>query len=117
MSLSEIYEKIQGNYDSVFDLLHSDEKIVKFLVKFSQTDNYELIDSALQNQDYETAFREAHNLKGICDNLGLSLLQKSASAVTEALRGGKPQNDITPLMDALKKDYSMTIDAIKPLWS
>ena len=71
-----------------------------------------LIRNALAAHDYETAFREAHNLKEICAKLNLDVLGKSASTLTEALRGRNPEGDITPLVQAMQADYDMTIRAI-----
>lgn len=115
MKLREIYEQLNGDYDSVIHRLHDDEKIKKFLLKFMNNKLDTLIRNALDAHDYETAFREAHNLKGICANLNLDALGKSASALTEALRGRNPEGDITPLVEAMQADYDMTIRALSVL--
>lgn len=115
MELRQIYEQLQGNYDNVLQRLISDERITKYLLKFKDKNMDTLIIDALDAEDYETAFREAHNLKGVCANLNLDKLGASASELTEALRGGKPEGDITPLVEAVRADYKMTISALDNL--
>lgn len=115
MSLREIYEQFNGDYDSVLQRLRSDERITKYLVKFVNNHIDTLIKQALEEGDYETAFRESHNLKGICANLNMDQLGRSASELTEALRGRNPEGDISSLVEAMQKDYDMTISALNNL--
>lgn len=115
MEIREIYEQMHGDYDSVHRRLRDDERIKKFLLRFVEYHYDEIIRNALAEKDYETAFREAHNLKGICANLSIDVLGKSAEVVTEALRGGDPQVDMAPLMETMQADYNMTINALKEL--
>ena len=115
MELREIYEQLNGDYDSVIHRLRDDERIKKFLIKFMDNNLDVLIRDALDECDYETAFREAHNLKGVCANLNLDALGKSASELTEALRGRNPEGDISSLVEAMQRDYDMTIRALSVL--
>ena len=70
--------------------------------------------TALENNDYETAFRAAHTLKGICLNLGLENLYKAAYKVTEALR--QKTDETTPeMLDELRSSYNSSILAIQQL--
>lgn len=115
MKLREIYEQMNGDYESVLNRLHDDEKIKKYLLKFMNSKLDTLIRNALEDCNYETAFREAHNLKGICANLNMDALGKSASALTEALRGRNPEGDITPLVQAMQADYDRTVRALSVL--
>lgn len=115
MSLREIYEQFNGDYDSVLQRLRSDERITKYLIKFVNNHIDTLIKDALAEGDYETAFRESHNLKGICANLNMDQLGRSASELTEALRGRNPEGDISSLVEAMQKDYDMTICALNNL--
>ena len=115
MEIREIYEQMHGDYDSVLRRLRDDERIKKFLLRFVEYHYDEIIKNALEEKDYETAFRETHNLKGICANLSLDALGKSVEALTEVLRGRDPQGDISPLVEAMQKDYDMTSNALKEL--
>ena len=115
MTIHEAYEQIGADYDKAIGFLHTDERLMKYLKKFVQADCDRLIQAALKAQDYDTAFREAHNLKGICANLYITVLGKSASALAESLRKRKPEGDITSLTDAMQKDYNTTMIVIKKL--
>ncbi|MGN0401475.1 MAG: Hpt domain-containing protein [Acetatifactor sp.] len=115
MELRQVYEQLNGDYDSVLSRLMTEERIVKYLLKFLDQNMDILILKALETEDYETAFREAHNLKGVCANLNLDRLEVSASALTEALRRGKPEGDISSLVENMKSDYQLTVNALKSL--
>lgn len=115
MTLRDIYQQIQGDYDSVISRLRDEERVKKYLVKFVNNKMDTLIHNALAENDFETAFREAHNLKGVCANLNLDALQKSASDLTEALRGRNPEGDISALVDAMQRDYDMTVGVLQEL--
>ena len=86
MTLEECYRALGGSYSDVLARLVNDKMITKYLNKFTEDTSYRDIFAALENNDYETAFRAAHTLKGICLNLGLENLYKAAYKVTEALR-------------------------------
>ena len=115
MELRKMYEAFNGDYDSVIKRLRDEERIKSFLVKFMDNKLDVLIMNALREEDYETAFREAHNLKGICANLNLDALCQSASNLTESLRGRDPVEDISPLVDTMLKDYYRTVDILSEL--
>lgn len=115
MDLERFYIEVQGNYKDVIGRLLKDERILKYLYKFGQEDNYSLLISALEKKDYEEAFRSVHSVKGMCLNLGLTKLQKSAADICEELRNGAPVNDLTSMLAVYKEDYEMTLKAISKL--
>lgn len=112
MELKQVYEMMQGDYDSVMGRLMTQERVVKYLNMFVKNNMLELITNALDEKDYEVAFREAHNLKGVCANLNMDKLGHSAGELTESLRHGEPTIDITPLLEEVREDYQLTVDAI-----
>ena len=57
---------------------------------------------AVNAQDWETAFRASHTLKGVAQNLGFDGLYRAAFALTEEMRGGKPLTDITCLQNGTR---------------
>lgn len=66
----------------------------------------------------EDAFRAAHTIKGICQNLSLTALLKAASELTEALRNKTEySNDIEPYFENLKEIYTRTISYINEFYS
>lgn len=114
MTLKECYEQIGGEYEDVQRRLCSDALIRKFLGKFLLDESYSRLWQGLQGGTQDEAFRAAHTLKGVCQNLGLGRLSESSSAVTEALRGG--ENHVTKeQLERLERDYEMTVAAIRAL--
>lgn len=66
------------------------------------------------SQDWEAAFRAAHTLKGVAQNLGFQKLYLSSTALTEALRGPKPLTD-PALREAVAMDQAALLTAIQEL--
>ncbi len=111
MTIEECYKAMEGDYTDTLSRLQSEQIIHKFLVKFLSDENYKNIHRYLAEGKIQEAFRAAHTLKGIAQNLGLTQLYKSDYEVTEALRGG--ESHITKeLLDKLDADYQQTKDAI-----
>lgn len=112
MTLQDCYEKLGGNYQEVSSRLPSEKFIQKFVLKFLDDKTIELLQSAWEAEDYQEAFRAAHTIKGMCQNLSFTLLQNSSSQLTEALRDGvSPQaKDFYP---QVLEDYRQTASAIK----
>ena len=112
MTLQECYAAMSGNYDDAIGRLRSERLVQKFVLKFLDDGSYDLLCRSLEEKNYEEAFRAAHTIKGMCQNLSFSLLQESSSQLTEALRGG-----VTPeakeLYPKVLADFEKTASAIK----
>ena len=93
MTIQECYEAIGGNYEDVLGRLRSEALIRKFTLKFLEDQSYPQLKLALKNRNYEDAFRSAHTLKGVCQNLSFDRLYEVSHELTELLRdrtGEKP---------------------------
>ena len=115
MNLKECYEAFKGDYEDVMTRLPREASVIKFLRKFKDNTDYGEMLSAAEAGDYERVFAASHNLKGMAANLSISQFNKSVAEVCEAVRGGTPTVDITPLIEKSKADYEMTIAAIDQL--
>ena len=114
MTLEECYRICGGDYQEVLRRLQSEALIRRFLGKFLDDKSYEQLHENLNNQNYSEAFRAAHTLKGVCQNLGLGHLSESSIVVTESLRDGK--QDVTDeMLNKLDEDYKTTVSAIQSL--
>ena len=116
MTIQECYEAIGGNYEDILRRLRSEALIRKFTLKFLEDQSYIQLKQALENNNYEEAFRGAHTLKGVCQNLSFDRLYEVSSALTELLRdrtGEKP--GIPEAMEKVTKEYEATIEEIKKL--
>lgn len=102
MNLEEFYAQIGGDYADTLQRL-CNENMVKKFVKMYQDDPTcaDLHNAALQ-QDWEAAFRGAHTLKGVAQNLGFERLYQVSAVLTEAMRGNKPLEDRS-LLDAVEQ--------------
>lgn len=112
MTLQECYAAMGGNYEDVIGRLRSERLVQKFILKFLTDGSYDLLCRSLAEKNYPEAFRAAHTIKGVCQNLSITKLQDSSSRLCEALRNG-----YTPEADALavetEADYRQTVDAIR----
>ena len=86
MTLQECYEAIGGNYEDVLKRLRSEVLIKKFTLKFLEDKSYSQLKQALEDKNFEDAFRAAHTLKGVCQNLSLDRLYEVSRDLTELLR-------------------------------
>lgn len=115
MELRECYEQMGGDYDAVMGRLRQEERVRKFLRLFPADENFQLLTDSLAKEDWPTAFRAAHSMKGVALNLGFAALAQSASELTEVLRPGTPSQDPGPLYDQVKERYERTLAAIGAL--
>lgn len=109
MTVEECYEAFGGDYKGVMGRLMKEERVIRFLTKFKNDDMIKPLEEALETQAYEDAFRAAHNLKGVCLNLGINKLGESSSELTESLRGGEPKGDVQGLLAQVREDYELTM--------
>ncbi len=112
MSLKDCYNALEGDFDEVLGRLRSERMIQKFVLKFLDDASFENLCTALKDGNGDEAFRAAHTIKGVCQNLSFTKLGKSSSELTEALRGGfNPHAE--SLAEQVKNDYQQTVAAIR----
>lgn len=109
MTLEQVYAAIGGDYKGVMERLPSADFVRRFALKFLQDDSFPNLKKALP-----TAFRAAHTLKGVCQNLGFDALYAPSSALTEALRGGS-LDGADELFPPVEKEYQRVVEALKAL--
>lgn len=112
MTLEECYQKLGGDYADVIGRLGSERLVQKFVLKFPDDGSYKLLLLSMEQEKVEDAFRAAHTIKGMCQNLGFSRLLASVSALTEALRA-KNLAEGRGLLGAVEKDYMLTVEVIR----
>ncbi len=115
MILQELYKEVGGDYDMVMARLAKEERVIKYLLKFSEAGAFNDYEKAAEANDYEECFRTLHSLKGMCLNLGLKKLEKSSTDLCEVYRHGEPTVDITELYNTTKNDYDNAIKAIRSM--
>ena len=98
MTIQECYKKMGADYQEVLGRLHS----------------FQILEEALRRGDVKEAFRGAHTLKGVCQNLGFSNLYAPAYALTETLRAGQLEGTQEQFAK-VEEQYQCTMDAIRAL--
>lgn len=111
MTIKECYAALGGDYDEVLGRLRSERLVQKFVLKFPEDGSYALLRRSLDEGNTEEAFRAAHTIKGMCQNLGFTLLAGSSSELTEALRHGDGDS-ARALLPRVEEDYLRTTAAI-----
>ncbi|MCH5287630.1 MAG: Hpt domain-containing protein [Christensenellaceae bacterium] len=114
MNLKECYQALGGDYDGVLGRLRTERMITKFVLRFLDDKSCESLIGAIEQKNGEEAFRAAHTIKGICQNLSFDRLYRSSSALSECLRGGWDDAAVA-LTEQVKADYQVTVDAIRAL--
>ncbi len=113
MTLQECYAALGGNHAEVLGRLRSPRLVEKFVLRFLEDGSHGLLRRSLAEGDREEAFRAAHTIKGMCQNLAFTALADSSAALTETLR----REGITPLAlreaERVEEDYSHTVNAIR----
>ena len=114
MELKEVYEKIGGDYDDVVRRLMGEKLVRKFLLKFLDDKSYADLERTLSEGDYKEAFRAAHTLKGVCQNLSFDALYQVSAALTESLRAGTLEGS-GPLFAKVEDQYRRTVEGLREL--
>ena len=112
MTLQDCYAALGGDFDAVLGRLRSETLIQKFLLKFLDDPSYALLQTSMASEDWPEAFRGAHTIKGVCQNLDLTTLYRSSAQLCDALRDGF-HPEALPLYQQVEQDYMQTISAIR----
>ena len=110
MTVKECYEQMGADYEGVLGRLRSEGLIKKFAKKFLDGSFQSLKDNLAQGNG-EEAFRAAHTLKGVCQNLGFDNLYQVSFDITEKLRG-RETDGCEELFAKVEEQYKKTTDAI-----
>lgn len=115
MTLEECYNAIGSDYIAAKTRMGGSEKMLeKFVRKFPNDKTADGLVESFEGKDFQTAFRMAHTLKGLCANLGLDKLKSSSSELTEALRDTVADN-AQELFEKVMADYKLVISTLAQL--
>lgn len=112
MTLQECYAALGGDYEEVTGRLRSARLVQKFVLKFLNDPSYDNLIRSMEEQAYDEAFRAAHTIKGVCQNLSFTTLYESSSRLSEALRSGYSP-EAPALVEEVSRDYRQAVDAIR----
>ena len=97
MTIQEFYAQIGGSYADTVRRLCSESFVLRFVKKYPANPSFDELCEAVDRSDWESAFRAAHTLKGVAQNLGFDRLYAVSVPLTEAMRGAKPLDDFSLL--------------------
>ena len=112
MTVRECYEQMGADYEGVLGRLRSEVLIKKYAKKFLDDGSFRSLKDNLAQKNGEEAFRAAHTLKGVCQNLGFTNLYQPAYELTEVLRAGTLEGS-KEWFDRVTEQYNITIEAIR----
>ena len=113
MTLEECYAALGGDYKGVVSRLTSERLVQKFIIKFLDDPSHDNLHKSIEDGNYQEAFRAAHTIKGVCQNLSLDKLYESIHILAEVLRSGEWNEEYGELVKKLDSDYEQTVSAIK----
>ena len=108
MELKEFYQAIGSDFDEIFKRFGNEQLILKFVKSFEKDKSFSELCEGFEEKDIEKAFRAAHTLKGVAQNLDFGDLGRSAAALTEALRGTKPLEDYSLYESVVQAQTALT---------
>ena len=116
MTIQQLYEKIDGNYEQAVRVMKKDKLIDKYVRKLKSSNVGEMLAQAGETMDAEKLFESAHAMKGVCSNLGLDVLATAADEITEEFRAGNPRtlsdDAVRQKLDAILRRYRETVQGI-----
>lgn len=114
VTVEECYKMLGGDYDKIINMLSAEALVKRFALKYLNDQSYNELKDSLGRGDTESAFRAAHNLKGVTGNLAFSRLYGCACKITEMLRGGDLDEAIA-YFPTLTEDHNLTCEALSML--
>lgn len=112
MTIQECYAALEGDYQEVLGRLYSEALVQRFVGRFLSDQSFQQLEQSLKEGSYEEAFRAAHTLKGVTQNLSFTKLYQSSHEITEALRT-KDYDAAARLFPRVEADYIQTASAIQ----
>lgn len=116
MTIQELYQSIDGDYEQVVRVLRMDKLIDKHIRKLTKNGVVEKLIDAGDSMDPTLLFESAHAVKGVCGNLGLTKLAAAASEIAEEFRPGNPRTltdaQVSERIRGIAELYAKTAEGI-----
>lgn len=111
-------EEIGINVDEALERFSNIEDLFdSFLVKFLNYSEYNDLKEALENEQFEEAFKACHTMKGVVGNLSIIPLYKIVFEETELLRNGTDVAGAVELFPRLSAEYKRVCDLIRKVYN
>lgn len=117
MTLKELYQQIDGDYDQAVKVLRMEKLINKHICKLPKNGTVDALIAAGDTMDPTQLFETSHAVKGVGANLGLTALSAAASEISEEFRPGTGRDmtddEVKAKLAAIKEMYAKTTEAIR----
>jgi HPt (histidine-containing phosphotransfer) domain-containing protein len=117
MTVQELYQQIDGDYEAVKKIMMTDGMISRFVVKLVDDRSFDTLMAAGESMDAAALFSAAHTAKGVAANLGLNKLSRMASEITEEFRPGTERTmsdaEVGAKMEEIRALYERTLEGIR----
>ena len=114
MTIRDFYVSINGSYDDFLSRVGTEERAKKYIKMFTMDPTYNELNSAIAAQDFVSAFRAIHTLKGLAGNLAFNDFYQSCCALTEILRTYNGE-DYSTALEEVNCKYQAIINAVGQL--
>lgn len=111
MTLQQCYALLGGDYEGVLGRMRKESLVEKFVLKFLNDPSMEALRQGVAAKEQETAFRAAHTIKGVAQNLGFTWLYEASSRLADVLRHSWNEEALA-LTQQVEAAYQKTVDAI-----
>lgn len=101
--------------ESLEERFMDDEALyLRFLRKLLTTQDFSLLEQYVEQENWAEALRKAHNLKGICANLGLLSLSAAFAGLVKLLRSaGFTAQQVREQLEDLRSSWQLTLHYIE----
>lgn len=117
MTIQELYERIDGDYEQAQRVMKMDKMIDRYVRKLKNSGVGEMLEAAASNMDGKALFDSAHSMKGVCSNLGLVKLAAEAEVITEEFRTGNTRKmsdeEVKAQVEKTLSMYRKTVEEIE----
>ena len=116
MTLKELYENIGADYDQALRVLRIDRLLNKHIQRFPKNDAVSRLVACKDTMDATELFESAHAIKGLCANLGLTVMSDKAAVIADEFRAGNARSmsddEVKALIDEIDALYQKTVQGI-----
>ena len=117
MTIQELYNIIDGDYDQAIRVLRMDKLVDKHIRRFTSNGVMDRLLAAGKSMDPTALFEASHAMKGVCANLGLVKLSNGASEITEEFRPGTERqlsdDEVKERIENIRELHIQTVEGIK----
>lgn len=117
MDRAAFKEKLQVNQKDIEErFLGNEDFYFKMVAKVLNDPNYESLKANVAAKNWEDAFKDAHNIKGMTANMSFNAISGIAAELSDVLKmGNYDEAVVMPLFDRLVEVYPQLLDDIKAL--